>query len=538
MKFDKLTRRHFLNGICGQSLSLPFLSSLWSKELLAAEPVNDKCIFLIWSPHGGVKSQFLLPPALQSPTGPYPTLTEEVLLAAYTAGGNIAPEHKIRSQSLTSFLFTDPVTGLPQFSHIVGPKLSAFLSKMIVARGIDIPSCHNGHINGSWGNFRASTNAFEKYHTFMSRTATIDQVLANSSSFYSTFQLNNSTRQRVLVYGESPYDILGNAISGGTISTSDLYRNVFGSQVQNQGTKTLMIDQVLTDYNRLMSPASDIGSKLSANDRAILDHFGTQLFEVQRRLNSITACPAVAPSSPQYLNSPQYNGKAVTYVNWDEIYDAFADAVALSFSCGSTRIFYTAPNIDLLGDADYHGNVAHALSNPGQAQIHANNMRYISEEFVAVLAQKLNSIATTDGKTILDKSSIIWTHESGIEETHDTSDLPMIVIGGLDGKLSQNRFVDFRNLDNLSMKKSSRPNIRPGVLMNQVLANILQAAGLNRSEFEKSCLSSNGIIMPGYGDTFIASGVGSERNYNGHVAYTPAMVNQMSSPLKRFGNFS
>lgn len=238
------------------------------------------------------------------------------------------------------------------------------------------------------------------------------------------------------------------------------------------------------------------------------------------------------------MHGPQYNSKTVIPANWDEMYDAIAQAVALAFTCGSTRIVGSGLNLNLFGDSDYHQNVAHALNNSVQAQVHADGMRYIADEFIASLAQKLDAIATGDGKTMLDKTAIVWGHEHNIDETHYTFDLPLVVVGGFDGAIQKNKFVDFRNLDSLAIKTSPSSNFRPGILLNQVLANFLRAAGLSRSDFERTYTSSGGIVMPGYGDTYIQRGVGSHRDNYGQTAYPPNLIAQMSEPLPHFANFA
>jgi hypothetical protein len=60
MKYNSITRRHFLQGAAGSFLALPFLPSLMSKAHAASVP-NPKFFVMFWKGHGGLNLQNLYP---------------------------------------------------------------------------------------------------------------------------------------------------------------------------------------------------------------------------------------------------------------------------------------------------------------------------------------------------------------------------------------------------------------------------------------------------------------------------------------------
>src|SRR5688500_8107172 len=146
MKYNKWTRRHFLQGMGGFTLSLPFLPSLMSRQALAQAVSNSKCFFAMSTEHGGALNSDIYGKLLSYHQDPHPKLSSFKLLSGGTdpLSGKVFPDHSFHYGNLIDFLQTaaqagdpeDPDNGLPRLSYILGSKFNSLLPNMNVLRGI------------------------------------------------------------------------------------------------------------------------------------------------------------------------------------------------------------------------------------------------------------------------------------------------------------------------------------------------------------------------------------------------------------------
>jgi hypothetical protein len=538
MKYNNFNRRHFLQGLGGFTLALPFIPSLLSKKALAdMAQENQSCLVFMYSDHGGMRPQNCYPEIARGYLGPYPGLNQLSIFPQQTNGSLTTPAHNIHYGILSQLMSTDPISGQQQIAHLYGPELSQFVEKINLIRGLCIPAQWHGHQRGIFGNNFASNN--HTHHDLLTPMKTVDQVLADASSFYSADQLLNVRTRHLNISAGANISQNENGINNtnNTNTVSRLFTSIFGENFggpSNTHPNTAVMDKVLDDYHRLMASNGYVGSRVSSEDRQRLQQYFDQLSEVDRRINASVAC------NISVMNQTTRPDRSVdnTFSGWEQSWRDFADLISLAFSCGATRIVSFSQPINLTAEANYHHEVAHRLSEADKLAIHSGNARHFGEKFVARLASNLDAIDMGDSKTLLDKSLLTWTQEACDMDTHQNVSIPTICVGGLDGKLNTNNYVDYRNLSNLGARENSQTNgqylYRPGIPMNWLLSNILQASGLARSEFERGYLASGGATRPGYGDTYILT---SRYNRDGYESFPSVMMNGLSNRLPIIGNF-
>ncbi len=183
MKYDKLNRRYFLQGLGGSLLSLPILPSLLSKAHAQTLP-KLQYLVMFGSPHGGYRREGdLAPQTILNPNN-NALLTNATLLNG----------HAIRHASLNTLLSTQPNhpggnvdNNQARLSYILGSFMNPLLPKMNLFEGIDLGTFYSGHNNGVYaGNLAKVAIASAPSRTALANRQwpTIDQFLGNSSKFY------------------------------------------------------------------------------------------------------------------------------------------------------------------------------------------------------------------------------------------------------------------------------------------------------------------------------------------------------------------
>ncbi len=486
-RFNPKTRRHFLQALGGATLSLPFLPSLWPSELEAA-PVgpNARCFAAFQIGHGGYWAEDLVGSILAPIDSPPASLKEELWLRGGTdsATGQTFPDHFIRHGDLTDYLQTaqaagdsqDPDMGAQRLSYALGSRANALLPKMSILRGICLPVKSFGHQSSvTLGQFGRSQNGPD-----YPSAASIDAIMSESSAFYPNL---DGVSRRAIRFGGMSTDLMGRPIEdfhANDTRTVGFFNAVFNGQQSDEqvAQDTLLVDQVLADYQRFTSATSYSGQRISAADRATLDQTMQHLFEVQRRSQVTVSCgdPEAPPDIWRY---PDYNPEYFTHMT---------DMIALAFACGATRVgtFGFGGRWFPTGySGDYHQEVAHQLGNRENGIRHRQQLRLFYDRFILPLTEKLDSYpGSQPGSTKLDDCLLAVTPESGFD-THRFKDDTIVTIGGAAGCLQTGKYIDYRNLRSRAYggeARSRRP--LPGALRNTLLSTCLEAMGIPRSEWQ------------------------------------------------------
>jgi hypothetical protein len=210
-----------------------------------------------------------------------------------------------------------------------------------------------------------------------------------------------------------------------------------------RANRPALLDAVRESYRRLSATAG-------VEDRLRLQQHATRVEELQRSL-------AARPSSPQ----PTMGCRRVdpmlpaAYKPFDGAQEnlgsrAQLQNAVLALSCDLTRVVtvqytnYHGPTFDWMGlnlTGNWHARVhMHGGDDPeGMARA----FQWYSQEFAYLLAQ-LDAVNEGTG-TLLDHTLVLWLSEFGDGGAHDTRNLPVVLAGGLGGRLKTGRHLAFAN---------------------------------------------------------------------------------------------
>jgi hypothetical protein len=465
-----LSRRFFLKSVSGATLALPALPSLLGSRVAEANPLaGPKCFAFMRTSHGGVWPENLYP-------------ADSLAVAeTQTYGGHEIRRRAVNLNVANGVASLSPVLSAPA-SHFT-PGLAA---KMNLLRGIDFPIYMAHHPAGNLGNFlRPSVDADNAAPAgTIHATPTIDQLIGWSSSFYPDMSV---VQERVLVLGESGVSSVWAAPdtrTGGIVnaaltasSSAHLFNRLFPTG-QGPAANVSLVDAVLADFNRLKSSA-----KLSNEDKTRLDMHLQQVDELERKLRVNVSCPVTPVEDNAPIRAPgSYPDDPVAQSGYQQLNN---QVIALAFSCGVSRIMvmYEPDTFSTYSASNYHADVAHqSYTTPARQQLHAQaHQQFFSGAFLD-LAERLDAISIGGGATLLDRSLVCWSHESG-PTTHNNDSTPYFTFGGAGGALKTGVYADYRNLT--VRYDGSHPNqpVHPGVLVHQWTGTVLRAFGIPESEW-------------------------------------------------------
>lgn len=503
---QSMNRRMFLRGTGGVALAIPFLPSLTTRAF--AQPVDPapvgRCFMAICTDHGDVwgANQYPSDAILTQQQvyagrsvrhGPLPTLANEAANIAWS------PAYTASADRLT-------------------PQL---IGKFNVLKGLDIPFRIGHHTGGHLGNFAGSVgNTTNGISNLDYMTATIDQVMAYSPSFYGEAQVEGVMTQRSFCIGRgqfsqsfsSPSTQTGRVVTQPALSNNqDFYDFLFNPGSTFNGITSPIVDAIRANFVRLrMHP------RLSGGDRMRLDQHVERMAEIERKLRVIQRL-GEPPARPETNSNTQTGSHAYWHdPGLNRIYCGLInDIIVAAFSTGTSRVGTWAQDDRFTSDmiADWHGNVAHEGMGAQIAQGHTLRWHQGTFEHVMVdLASKLDAVQMHDGQTLLDHSLITMTSEAG-QYTHHTGcvNYPLVTAGGAGGYFNTGLFVDFSNknivYDDLNERIAGNAMYQaesPGLYYNQWLANALQSMGVGRAEYEgfrefSDAGPERSAPVPGYG---------------------------------------
>jgi hypothetical protein len=501
----RLGRRHFLLGLGGAALAIPFLPSL-EKPARAGAGMARPRFFYLGTDHGGCFDTSFFP---TTPTPQAATVTSSHAvhagpLKAAVSGGKA---------SLSPVLTADATKLTP-----------GLVAKMNVLRGLDVPwyIAHNTGLH--LGNFARNDNngSDGAAVTALGMRPTIDQIMASSPGFYTATDLASTTLRSMVVnpgrqlswaFADPAQGVASGVQSVQGLSSSiQLFNSVFGA-VMKPG-RPPVVDRVLENYKSLRQS----NTRLSAADKARLDAHIAMLAQLDASLKAQVAC-TVPPTPTEDASQYQSMTTKSDAARWGQL---FADVIAAAFACGASRIGVfgfgdTAAFSDYTG-TDWHHDVAHQwyLDQP-QAWL-AQSYQAVFEQLFVYLAAKLDAIDDGNGRTLLDNSLLVWSQECGME-THGSASVPVVTAGSAAGYFNTGLYCDYRKTTDPSVQisyKADAPDgsttnptflnyvTYPGLLYQQWLATAVQSVGVARSEFEL-WTDTNGHVEHGVGTPYLGS---------------------------------
>jgi hypothetical protein len=519
-----LGRRSVLRGAAGFALALPVLPSLLEKDAAAAVTARPR-LFWLGTDHGGAFDSNMFPPdsMLTNQATFLPThAVRSGALAAATSGGraSVSPVLNASSSTLT-------------------PKL---ITKMNVLRGLDVPFYISHNTGLHLGNYARNDNNGDDGTnvTKMGMRPTIDQIMANSGSFYTATDLA-STKARAMVInpGRAMSWAFSNPAQGvqspvqnvqGAGSSVQLFNSLFNAGSTGPKARAPVVDKVLASYNSLRQSST----RLSAADKVRLDTHIAMIAQLQASLNAKVSCtkPPTPTDDANKHTALSKSDAAIAGQLW-------ADVVAAAFACGVSRIGVfgwgdTSRFSDYTG-SNWHQDVAHKWFLPQPQAWLIQSYQGVFEQVFVYLAAKLDSLVDVDGRSVLDNTLMVWSQECCMS-THDSYAIPVVTFGSAGGYFKTGIYCDYRNMGETAAQIQPNSQYVPGystylgLLYAQWLANVLQSMGISPSEFEL-WQDKNGNVQKGYGTAYLTDDTWTPPYNKHYVGLSSPYFTGASSPL-------
>lgn len=491
------TRRTFLRGAGGATLSIPFLSSLSASRSAAAAPSDATRRLIAIKSYSG-----------QHITDWYPTLQGN----GYTRrdSGGTADGTTILDQSIDGTPYhRAPLSDFAAdgISTILDTAFNPYLDRMNLLRGLDFLPDTNHNDGGMLGNYAGSGSEFG---STLPHVPTIDQVLAFSERFYPGSPILRSLH---LAPGEpNTCSYTHGGIVGGTVQQvqghvdpltafNALFNAPGVTPPDDGGDITIdpnakLVDRVYEDYVRRRD-----SSRLSTADRELLERHISFLSELQDNLMGGGGVPCTFPDQPGSYPE-QFS---LDTMDVGQAYSLMVDVIVAGIICDHSRVVTLDVRkalSDGRGDAwagYYHGadgpstwhGDAHAWGDPS-ADFNLQRLNHwIAHDIFLKLIERLDVVESGD-TTYLDNSLVFWGNELGFN--HLNYSVPAVTAGGAGGCIQTGSYLDFIEWDSPLYFSQNGGHVIRGIPHNRFLVSVLQAMGLSPNDYEQGG-------QPGYGST-------------------------------------
>jgi len=450
IKFNRITRRQFLEGIGGTMVAIPLLPSILSPDQASAQVgAPAPRILTIYVGHGAITEPYLY--------GDYET-------SISWTNEQILPGHVIRHGDLPS----------GNLSPLFNAAFNSIKRKMTVVRGLDTLQylAHNRSL-GTGLNFLENPPS----HAVVRVQPSLDQFLAQSPTFFnqqptphrSIISNSRGGTSAALVRtgaGDRDYGYLA-----ARSSARELFDLIFAGASSGGGADTTAIERVFPAYTALRN-----STRISQEDRQRLESHLQALQELQQRIELTVDCGAV-PRPPSLNEGAELTARQNVH--------NLNDVIIAALRCGQTRVanMFLTENSAPAFSYDLHQTI-HAYGNSESHLTWFNQVQWQFENVVSDLLRKMDLIEEANGKTMLDNMLVVLHWENFIP--HDNFDSNIVLFGGLNGKFRMGKFYDYRNraIPFRWGSNATSPGY-PGIPQNALFNSIIDAYGIPKSEYEQ-----------------------------------------------------
>ncbi|MCC9655976.1 DUF1552 domain-containing protein [Rhodopirellula halodulae] len=288
----------------------------------------------------------------------------------------------------------------------------------------------------------------------------MDQVLANHFQDETAVpSLVLGCEQPVTGYHETNFSMAYSSHISWQNATSPVPMEVYPSLAfdalfDNQGSRR---NESILD--RVGEDAESLRRRVSVADRAKLEEFLSSVREVEKRAASMRAAHSKASSRAKDQGKPIQAMKRPDDGLPEDIREhmrLMCDIVALGFQTDKARVATLLLNRDLSGLFYPFLDVKsthHSASHNDRSDEYERISRYYCSQY-AYLAGKLEAMPEGDA-TVLDHSCLLFLSSMWSGNAHDSSKLPVLLTGGLSGKLPTGRVLDYLDQDDSDRKLCS-----------------------------------------------------------------------------------
>jgi hypothetical protein len=212
----------------------------------------------------------------------------------------------------------------------------------------------------------------------------------------------------------------------------------FDSLYDNQGSR-----RTLSILDRVKEQTEALNSKVSRADRAKLDEYLTSVREVEKRIERTRAANRAGSTSDR---SASVMPRPASGLPEDirEHMQYMCDIIALAFQTDKTRVATLLLCRDLSG-LFYPFLGVRAAHHPSSHDDNSDAYEKITRHYVSQLAYLAGRLAEMqEGEsTVLDNSCLMFISNLWSGTRHDSGKVPLLLVGGLGGKLATGRVLDY-----------------------------------------------------------------------------------------------
>jgi hypothetical protein len=511
MKYNRMTRRMFLQGSGKSFLAMPFLASMLPRELWAQSCGSPPVRFVMCA------SQW--------------SSTPQMFSGSLVATDRRAPNVAVRS-----------LQGLSNISDIIGSDFNNLLRKMSILRGIDNlgPRDVSGHDfsmgstgvpTGWWYNeidAGKCTSGNRDCHVIVNKsdffippvinTSSIDVILSQSAKVYPNtiasnrrlfslipinwgihdwgHETNGTWRKSPSIFDDKDnptYDrAQANANDIRFFDSSRDLRNLFLSEFTGGSMNTTpppatttsdkdVVQAVFDDFKRVHN-----SNQISTEDKSNLSNYMDLINEVLKGLNS------TKPPTSLTCENPSIGDDGVRFERWKN----YVNIITAAMHCDLTRVvnlhlnsLESPPSSVSEGQVhDYHHTLGTGNANPSpEVRDYFRNQWINAGRKFAYLLSRMDSLTDSNGLKLLDNSVVYWWQQHGLAQscdaTHVDGDKGIIIAGGGGGALEMGYFIDYRHSSERWGTNYRLPGT-PGIPVNVLLSTLCHTFGLTPAEYQ------------------------------------------------------
>ena len=236
----------------------------------------------------------------------------------------------------------------------------------------------------------------------------------------------------------------GSVVNPAEISPAALYTRVFGPEFKDPNAADFAPDPRVMVRRSVLSAVTDqraaFAKQLGTADRARLDEYFTSLRELEQQLDLELQKPAPleACTTPMQPASTE-TGTDIDRVNTN--HKLFAGLLAHALACNQTHVFNViyadaTSSLRRAGSPMTHHILTHEEPVDVKLGYQPNATWFIGQiiEGLHTMVAALDGIREGDG-TLLDRTLVMATSETGYAKVHSLENIPMLTIGKAGGRV-------------------------------------------------------------------------------------------------------
>lgn len=228
----------------------------------------------------------------------------------------------------------------------------------------------------------------------------------------------------------------------------------FDSLFENRGSarNQSILDRIMEDTRQLQRHSS-------ANDQAKLDEYLTSLREVEKRVQRQRTPVEKAVNRAEEKGKPLFTMERPDNGLPEDIRDhmrLMCDIIALAFQTNRTRVASLLLCRDISGLFYPFLNVSkphHLASHDDLSDEWERVTTYYCSQF-AYLAERLQAMPEGEG-SVLDHTCLMFVNNMWSGSKHESTRVPLLTLGGMNGKLETGRVLDYGKRDDSQRKLCS-----------------------------------------------------------------------------------